>query len=465
MRHASAPKLVIAVLLGIGSVAAGCKATTPTLTGSASGQVNTFSNTADSMQDLPHEVVLALKKQEHFHLLAWDPCSSSQVPDPPDGQRIYSATDRSTHECFSGYFDDATSHGDPVYLGYGGGSQWYCGGPQSGPDVYSSSFAGCPGYIGPVVASGPTPTPSPKLSIDCGEEFSPDGDDNNDMLSMNISVDSILGAWTLQTIGTTDPFQAGSIATGSSSTTAPFKWDSTIRKGTGEELALPDGLYTLQLSAGGQSVTKDVLISRTEFDDDELFDSDGEFISEGDLIAGKLDAIKLEVKLAIIAAREAKAAYLEAKTALVAARQAWKAGQIADAEYARLSARVKQLQDARNKAIAARTAALKKFEVQRASIISQAHDSVPPPSTADISNFNFISQRGLIKAKPKQPVPGVPGKLRMRWKSSSNEIWEWDYQHGEFEVFDASGKNHLGAWNMLNRNIKGGEAGRTTKPL
>jgi hypothetical protein len=72
---------------------------------------------------------------------------------------------------------------------------------------------------------------------------------------------------------------------------------------------------------------------------------------------------------------------------------------------------------------------------------------VPPP--ADLPAFPEAK-----KAKPKTPRPG--GGKRTRWHDSgTGVIYEWDYQHGHVEAYDARG-NHLGAFDH--------ETGRRTKP-
>lgn len=59
------------------------------------------------------------------------------------------------------------------------------------------------------------------------------------------------------------------------------------------------------------------------------------------------------------------------------------------------------------------------------------------------------------KAQAKTPVKGG-GKLRNRWKDSSGRIYEWDSQHGTVEMYDRSGRNHLGEFNHV--------TGEQTKP-
>lgn len=57
-------------------------------------------------------------------------------------------------------------------------------------------------------------------------------------------------------------------------------------------------------------------------------------------------------------------------------------------------------------------------------------------------------------AKRKTPIKGGGG-LRKRWKDTSGNIYEWDYQHGRVEKFDKRGK-HLGEFDP--------ETGAQTKP-
>lgn len=59
------------------------------------------------------------------------------------------------------------------------------------------------------------------------------------------------------------------------------------------------------------------------------------------------------------------------------------------------------------------------------------------------------------KAQAKTPIKGG-GKLRNRWKDSSGRIYEWDSQHGTVEMYDRSGRNHLGEFNHI--------TGEQTKP-
>jgi Cytotoxic len=58
------------------------------------------------------------------------------------------------------------------------------------------------------------------------------------------------------------------------------------------------------------------------------------------------------------------------------------------------------------------------------------------------------------RARPK--TPRAEGGLRTRWKdAASGRIYEWDYQHGRVEGYDAQG-NHVGEFDP--------QSGRQTKP-
>ncbi len=58
-------------------------------------------------------------------------------------------------------------------------------------------------------------------------------------------------------------------------------------------------------------------------------------------------------------------------------------------------------------------------------------------------------------AKKRTPVKGG-GSLRSRWKDSKGRIYEWDSQHGTVEIYDRSGRNHLGEFDPT--------TGEQTKP-
>ncbi|WP_409568456.1 colicin E3/pyocin S6 family cytotoxin [Methylobacterium sp. J-072] len=64
---------------------------------------------------------------------------------------------------------------------------------------------------------------------------------------------------------------------------------------------------------------------------------------------------------------------------------------------------------------------------------------VPPPR-------NLPGFPDAVRVKPKTARPG--GGLRMRWKDASGAIYEWDYQHGHVEKYDARG-SHLGGYDPV----------------
>jgi len=78
---------------------------------------------------------------------------------------------------------------------------------------------------------------------------------------------------------------------------------------------------------------------------------------------------------------------------------------------------------------------------------------------------------------PPKELPGFPtaikvtggtpdgnGKVRARWRLQDGKILEWDRQHGEVEMYDEKGRNHLGAFDFRTGNqIKSGNAGRNIK--
>jgi len=64
----------------------------------------------------------------------------------------------------------------------------------------------------------------------------------------------------------------------------------------------------------------------------------------------------------------------------------------------------------------------------------------------------FPDARG---AKKKTTVMGG-GSLRSRWKDPIGRIYEWDSQHGTVEIYDRSGRKHLGEFNPV--------TGEQTKP-
>lgn len=57
---------------------------------------------------------------------------------------------------------------------------------------------------------------------------------------------------------------------------------------------------------------------------------------------------------------------------------------------------------------------------------------------------------------PKVAATAGMATARARWKDAKGKIYEWDSQHGTVEVYDRSGRNHLGEFNHI--------TGEQTKP-
>ncbi len=55
---------------------------------------------------------------------------------------------------------------------------------------------------------------------------------------------------------------------------------------------------------------------------------------------------------------------------------------------------------------------------------------------------------GFLDAKELNGKTTFPGGLRKRWALQDKRILEWDYQHGEVEMYTKKGK-HLGAYDPL----------------
>lgn len=70
---------------------------------------------------------------------------------------------------------------------------------------------------------------------------------------------------------------------------------------------------------------------------------------------------------------------------------------------------------------------------------------------------------------PPKALPGFPDarrvpfkNQRIRWKTPDSKILEWDYQHGEVEVYDKRGKHEGTADPNTGEMIKDPVPGRTT---
>ena len=75
---------------------------------------------------------------------------------------------------------------------------------------------------------------------------------------------------------------------------------------------------------------------------------------------------------------------------------------------------------------------------------------IPKPSNDELENDDFLPD--LRREKPKTPVSGCGG-LRPRWKDKDGNIFEWDSQHGEMEIYDKQGK-HQGSYNPKTKEKK-----------
>ena len=75
---------------------------------------------------------------------------------------------------------------------------------------------------------------------------------------------------------------------------------------------------------------------------------------------------------------------------------------------------------------------------------------IPKPSNDELENDDFLPD--LRREKPKTPVSGGGG-LRPRWKDKDGNIFEWDSQHGEMEIYDKQGK-HQGSYNPKTKEKK-----------
>ncbi|MDU6410076.1 MAG: colicin E3/pyocin S6 family cytotoxin, partial [Yersiniaceae bacterium] len=95
---------------------------------------------------------------------------------------------------------------------------------------------------------------------------------------------------------------------------------------------------------------------------------------------------------------------------------------------------------------------------------------LPVPDIPPI--YIYLSNLHKYYAPPqtKPPLPAFPdakraprktaiqggGGLRARWKDTQGKIYEWDSQHGTVEIYDKSGRRHLGEFDPV--------SGKQTKP-
>ena len=74
----------------------------------------------------------------------------------------------------------------------------------------------------------------------------------------------------------------------------------------------------------------------------------------------------------------------------------------------------------------------------------------PPQTTPPLPAFPDA------KRAPRKTAIQGGGGLRARWKDSNGKIYEWDSQHGTVEVYDKTGRKHLGEFDSV--------TGEQTKP-
>lgn len=80
---------------------------------------------------------------------------------------------------------------------------------------------------------------------------------------------------------------------------------------------------------------------------------------------------------------------------------------------------------------------------------------VPPPRIPPA----FKDELRLVR--PKTPFGGG---LRRRWRDSQGRVYEWDYQHGAVEMYDAQGR-HLGQFDAeTGEKRKDPDSRRTIEP-
>ena len=72
--------------------------------------------------------------------------------------------------------------------------------------------------------------------------------------------------------------------------------------------------------------------------------------------------------------------------------------------------------------------------------------------------------------RPPKDLPAFPDakevkfRGRKRWVDSKGRIYEWDYQHGEVEIYDKTGKNHKGGFDpKTGRQTRGRKQTRSAK--
>jgi RHS repeat-associated protein len=88
---------------------------------------------------------------------------------------------------------------------------------------------------------------------------------------------------------------------------------------------------------------------------------------------------------------------------------------------------------------------------------SSKQNAVSPPESLDA----FPEAKSV---KPKTLVQGGGGK-RARWKDKKGKIYEWDYKKGEVEIYDKTGKIHLGGYDpKTGKQISPAQKNRRIEP-
>ena len=96
----------------------------------------------------------------------------------------------------------------------------------------------------------------------------------------------------------------------------------------------------------------------------------------------------------------------------------------------------------------------KAAEIALEGLISLNNDQNYHPAPKDLPAFPDTK-----RAKRKTPVEGGGG-LRARWTDDKGKIYEWDSQHGKIEVYDKTGKRHLGEFDPDTGEQTGNAKGR-----
>ncbi|MCB1682693.1 MAG: hypothetical protein H6858_04720 [Rhodospirillales bacterium] len=78
-----------------------------------------------------------------------------------------------------------------------------------------------------------------------------------------------------------------------------------------------------------------------------------------------------------------------------------------------------------------------------------------PPDNQPDDNKGYTPPPKNLPAFPDAQVAKRKNE-RKRWKDSDGRIYEWDSQHGKVEIYDKSGKKHLGEYDP--------NTGEQTKP-